>query len=51
MNEGALAVLDESATSDLWARAQNNLAIALQEQGKRTTGPEGSALLGQAVDS
>lgn len=34
---------------DLWAKAQNNLAIALQEQGKRTEGPAGADLLAQAV--
>jgi tetratricopeptide (TPR) repeat protein len=33
----------------LWGYAQNGLAVALQAQGERTDGPQGAALLGQAV--
>lgn len=35
----------------LWAMAHNNLAGALQNQGTRTTGPEGAALLAEAMQS
>ncbi len=40
-----------SADGWLWAAGQNTLAAALQEQGIRTGGAEGVALLGQAVDA
>ncbi|MGC9420516.1 MAG: hypothetical protein ACP5EN_16255 [Rhodovulum sp.] len=33
----------------LWALGHNNLALALQTQGSRTAGPEGAALLAEAV--
>ena len=44
----ALGRLD-SADPVLWGKVQNNLANALQEQGTRTGGPEGAALLAEAV--
>ncbi|MCO8145575.1 tetratricopeptide repeat protein [Rhodovulum tesquicola] len=48
------AVLDgldiDEAPQD-WAGTQNNLGIALETQGTRTAGPEGAALLGEAVDA
>ena len=34
-----------------WAMTQNNLGIALQEQGIRTGGAQGTELLAQAVDA
>ncbi|SNS55597.1 hypothetical protein [Antarctobacter heliothermus] len=34
-----------------WALTQNNLAGALGDQGERTEGPEGAALLVQAVNA
>jgi transcriptional regulator with XRE-family HTH domain len=49
MNQTAIAGLDETTHPDLYARAQNNLAIALQEQGSRTDGAKGAALLAQSV--
>ncbi|MGR3313665.1 tetratricopeptide repeat protein [Roseovarius indicus] len=33
----------------LWGKAQNNLALAQSEQGKRTDGQQGAALLAEAV--
>ena len=49
----AAALCDQIAahapTSELSALAQNNKAIALQEQGVRTEGAEGAALLAQSV--
>ncbi|WP_143104156.1 helix-turn-helix domain-containing protein [Poseidonocella sedimentorum] len=45
----ALAQVEKGHDPELWAHAQNNLAIALSNQGKRTGGPEGAALLGEAV--
>ncbi len=38
-------------TSYLCAMAQNDLAVALRNQGTRTQGPKGAALLGEAVDN
>ncbi|WP_299692906.1 hypothetical protein [uncultured Tateyamaria sp.] len=38
-------------TPHLTAMAQNDLAIALQEQSTRTAGPEGADLLAEAVES
>lgn len=35
----------------LWGTAQNNLGNALQEQGSRSHGPEGTDFLGQAVQA
>ncbi len=49
MIAGALASLDENSTPQLWAAAQNSLAIALRNQGTRTVGAEGGALLAEAV--
>lgn len=49
MIRDALRLLDRGQNSALWARAQNNFAIALEIQGSRTEGPEGAALLAQAV--
>jgi len=46
-----LAVADKSTSPELWANAQNSLAIALRNQGSRAAGTEGAALLGSAVDS
>lgn len=46
------AVLDDDlrrADTVLWAKGQNNLALALQQQGTRTEGLHGAALLAQAV--
>ena len=34
-----------------WAMVMQNLAVALQNQGTRTAGPEGAVLLDEAVDS
>jgi len=34
-----------------WAMTTQNLASALQDQGSRTGGAAGAALLGQAVDA
>jgi len=51
MIEAAVAELDENESSTLWALAQNSLAVALQQQGTRTAGSKGAALLGQAVES
>ena len=49
MNRDAIARLDVKIAPADWARAQNNLAIALKNQGTRTGGPTGADLLGQAV--
>ncbi len=49
MIAGAIASLDENTTPQLWAKAQNSLAIALRNQGTRTAGAEGAALLAEAV--
>ncbi|MCA3455551.1 MAG: helix-turn-helix transcriptional regulator [Rhodobacter sp.] len=51
MIHDALADLPQSTDPVLWASLQNNLAIALQEQGSRIEGAAGAALLGQAVDA
>ena len=51
MNRRALDDLSEESTPDLWARAQNNLAIALRNQGSRTGGEQGTALLAGAVSA
>jgi tetratricopeptide (TPR) repeat protein len=34
-----------------WAMTQNNLGLALSRQGERSSGPEGTALLSQAVEA
>ncbi|MEO1275761.1 MAG: helix-turn-helix transcriptional regulator, partial [Pseudomonadota bacterium] len=44
-----LDTLDENAEAAEWARAQNSLAVALRNQGARTGGEAGAALLGEAV--
>ena len=49
MTEDALSALDRTAAPQLWANAQNNLANALQQQGTRTDGAAGAALLARAV--
>lgn len=49
MNKDALSHLDISTAPDLWASAQNNLALALKGQGKRTGGAAGTELLAEAV--
>ena len=51
MTQDALADLPQATDPALWARLQNNLAVALKEQGSRTEGAAGAALLGQAVDA
>jgi len=43
--------IDIEPTPYLKAMAQNDLAIALQQQGTRTAGPEGATLLAEAVDT
>ena len=45
----ALAHLSEADQPELWAKAQNNLGLALTEQGRRLSGAEGANLLVQAV--
>jgi hypothetical protein len=49
MTHDALADLPQATDPALWAGLQNNLAIALRNQGSRTEGAAGAALLGQAV--
>ncbi len=49
MIRDALSQLDETTQPVLWASAQNSLAIALKDQGTRTSGAEGAALLAQSV--
>ena len=49
MNRDAVDKLDKEAQPQLWGNAQNNLGVALQDQGIRTAGPEGAELLAQAV--
>lgn len=51
MTRAALTAVDETAVPELWAQAQNALAIALELQGTRTAGPQGAALLAEAVDT
>ncbi|MCE2747991.1 MAG: helix-turn-helix domain-containing protein [Rhodobacter sp.] len=51
MTQDALADLPQATEPTLWASLQNNLAVALQQQGSRTGGAAGAALLGQAVDA
>ncbi|MCA3448678.1 MAG: helix-turn-helix transcriptional regulator, partial [Rhodobacter sp.] len=51
MTRDALADLPQATDPALWASLQNNLAIALRNQGSRTEGAAGAALLGQAVDA
>jgi len=46
-----LSVLSETDTPRDFAASQNTRAIALRNQGTRTGGPEGAALLAEAVDS
>ena len=49
MNRDALRGLARDSDPDLWAATQNNLAIALRNQGTRTGGEGGNALLSDAV--
>ena len=49
MTRDALADLPQATEPALWARLHNSLAVALQNQGSRTEGAAGAALLGQAV--
>ena len=49
MTRDAIALLDRELQSELWASAQNNLAISLQNQGIRTQGVEGTELLARSV--
>ncbi|MCA3452258.1 MAG: helix-turn-helix transcriptional regulator [Rhodobacter sp.] len=49
MTQDALADLPQATDPVLWAHLHNSLAIALQNQGSRTGGAAGAALLGQAV--
>ncbi|MEM1429613.1 MAG: hypothetical protein AAGG09_09160, partial [Pseudomonadota bacterium] len=51
MIRAASATLSETETPREWADAQNALAIALETQGTRTAGPDGAALLAEAVDA
>ncbi len=43
------AIIAEPLNKEIWARIQNNLGIALQEQGLRTSGAAGTDLLAKAV--
>jgi tetratricopeptide (TPR) repeat protein len=47
----ALLVRTREQLPQDWATTQNNLGNALQEQGKRTSGDQGSQLLAQSVDA
>jgi len=49
MIRDALADLPKEETPQLWADAQNSLAVALANQGTRTDGPKGADLLAEAV--
>ena len=49
MTRDALADLPQATEPALWARLHNSLAVALRNQGSRTEGAAGAALLGQAV--
>ena len=49
MNRDNIVLLDRDTQGALWANAQNNLAIGLQDQGIHTQGAEGADLLAQAV--
>jgi predicted hotdog family 3-hydroxylacyl-ACP dehydratase len=51
MIRDALSRIDEITNPTLWAGAQNNLAIALQDQGIRQAGAAGVELLAQSVDA
>ncbi|MCA3443301.1 MAG: hypothetical protein INF52_07985 [Rhodobacter sp.] len=51
MTQDALADLPQATDPALWASLQNNLALALQQQGIRIGAAAGGALLGQAVDA
>ncbi|MCA3441720.1 MAG: helix-turn-helix transcriptional regulator [Rhodobacter sp.] len=51
MIHDALADLPQATEPALWARLQNNLAVALQHQSSRIEGAAGAALLGQAVEA
>ncbi|MEM6489515.1 MAG: helix-turn-helix domain-containing protein, partial [Pseudomonadota bacterium] len=44
-------IVDPQAEGEQWAKAQNNLAIALWNQGARTDGTAGAALLAEAVEA
>ncbi len=49
MGRDAVARLDRETDAMAWASANQNLAIALRNQGTRTAGEAGTALLAQAV--
>jgi transcriptional regulator with XRE-family HTH domain len=51
MIQDALVDLPQATDPALWAGLQNSLAISLRNQGSRTEGEAGAALLGQAVDA
>jgi hypothetical protein len=51
MTRDALADLPQATEPALWARLHNSLAVALRNQGSRTAGAAGAALLGQAVEA
>ena len=44
-----LDALDETADAYMWANCQNDIGVALDEQGRRTGGSQGAALLAEAV--
>jgi hypothetical protein len=46
-----LTDLPQEASPRVWAAAQNSLAIACQNHGKRSDGPQGTALLARAVQA
>lgn len=47
----ALQVFTRAETPQVWARTQNNLALALMNLGDRTDGVEGENLLAQAIQA
>lgn len=49
MLQAAIASLNPATQPDWWAKAQNRLAIALRNQGSRTGGADGAALLARAI--
>ncbi len=51
MIRAALAEVDEFTAPTLWAQAQTKLGNALQDQGGRTGGAEGTELLAEAVNA
>ncbi len=51
MFRAALTVTTREDHPVHWATTQQNLAIALRNQGSRTAGPEGAALLAEAIEA